>query len=217
MIRSQTRASPIRRGAIPRACRRRPGRGGVGGTGAALAYETGVEVQSRSQWQYARRRFMRHRLAVVCLVLLSASSSRARSLPGSHPMPTTRSTSRTQARRPTLDGHHVFGDRSARPRLLQPRHLRHPHVGEVALIVAILVDADRRRSSAPSPGYYSGTVDNVLMRFTDLILTLPGLAVLLTAAALLGHGSPLPRRRHHRAYLLDVPRPHRPRNVPLPP
>ena len=35
-------------------------------------------------------------------------------------------------------------------------------------------------------GYYGGTVDNLLMRFTDLILTLPGLAVLLTAAAYLG-------------------------------
>jgi peptide/nickel transport system permease protein len=35
-------------------------------------------------------------------------------------------------------------------------------------------------------GYYGGALDNLLMRFTDLILTLPGLAVLLTAAAFLG-------------------------------
>ena len=35
-------------------------------------------------------------------------------------------------------------------------------------------------------GYYGGTTDNLLMRFTDLILTIPGLAVLLTAAAFLG-------------------------------
>jgi ABC-type dipeptide/oligopeptide/nickel transport system permease subunit len=40
-------------------------------------------------------------------------------------------------------------------------------------------------------GYYSGWVDNILMRFTDLILTLPGLAVLLTAAAFLGTGNPI--------------------------
>ena len=31
--------------------------------------------------------------------------------------------------------------------------------------------------------------DNVLMRITDLVLTLPFLAILLTAAALLGHGN----------------------------
>src|SRR2546425_108146 len=39
-------------------------------------------------------------------------------------------------------------------------------------------------------GYYRGLVDNLLMRLTDLVLTLPALAVLLTASAFLGRGSP---------------------------
>ena len=39
-------------------------------------------------------------------------------------------------------------------------------------------------------GYYGRWVDKLLMRFTDLVLTLPGLAVLLTLSAFLGHGSP---------------------------
>jgi peptide/nickel transport system permease protein len=38
-------------------------------------------------------------------------------------------------------------------------------------------------------GYYGGWIDNLLMRMTDLVLTLPALAILLTAAALLGQGS----------------------------
>ena len=38
-------------------------------------------------------------------------------------------------------------------------------------------------------GYYSGWIDNLLMRFTDLVLTLPALVVLLTASALWGEGS----------------------------
>ena len=38
-------------------------------------------------------------------------------------------------------------------------------------------------------GYYGGWIDNLLMRVTDLVLTLPLLAILLTAAALLGQGS----------------------------
>ena len=38
-------------------------------------------------------------------------------------------------------------------------------------------------------GYFGGWFDNLLMRFTDLVLTLPALAILLTAAALLGQGS----------------------------
>ena len=35
-----------------------------------LAYESGVEVKARSQWAYARIRFLRHRLAVASLVVL---------------------------------------------------------------------------------------------------------------------------------------------------
>ena len=38
-------------------------------------------------------------------------------------------------------------------------------------------------------GYYRGWLDNVIMRITDLILTLPLLVVLLTVAALLGRSS----------------------------
>jgi peptide/nickel transport system permease protein len=38
-------------------------------------------------------------------------------------------------------------------------------------------------------GYYGGWMDNLLMRITDLVLTLPLLAVLLTATALLGQGN----------------------------
>jgi peptide/nickel transport system permease protein len=38
-------------------------------------------------------------------------------------------------------------------------------------------------------GYYGGWIDNLLMRFTDLVLTLPLLAILLTATALLGQGN----------------------------
>jgi peptide/nickel transport system permease protein len=38
-------------------------------------------------------------------------------------------------------------------------------------------------------GYYRGWADNLLMRFTDLVLTLPVLAILLTASKLLGAGN----------------------------
>src|SRR3954462_15940999 len=38
-------------------------------------------------------------------------------------------------------------------------------------------------------GYYGGWLDNLLMRVTDLVLTLPLLAVLLAATRLLGPGS----------------------------
>jgi peptide/nickel transport system permease protein len=38
-------------------------------------------------------------------------------------------------------------------------------------------------------GYFGGWIDNLLMRFTDLILTLPLLAVLLVASAKFGNGN----------------------------
>jgi ABC-type dipeptide/oligopeptide/nickel transport system permease subunit len=40
-------------------------------------------------------------------------------------------------------------------------------------------------------GFYGGWIDNLLMRLTDLFLTLPLLAVLLVAAKYLGHSTPL--------------------------
>ena len=55
----------------------------------------------------------------------------------------------------------------------------------VAVFVALLSTFIGTLVGAVS-GYYGGTTDNILMRFTDLLLTLPGLAVLLTAAVYLG-------------------------------
>ena len=54
-------------------------------------------------------------------------------------------------------------------------------VAFVSTIVGLLIGA--------IAGYYGGWMDNLLMRMTDLVLTLPLLAVLLTATALLGQGS----------------------------
>jgi ABC-type dipeptide/oligopeptide/nickel transport system permease subunit len=59
----------------------------------------------------------------------------------------------------------------------------------VAIMVAVLSTAIGTAVGALA-GYYSGQVDNLLMRFTDLILTLPGLAVLLTASVFFGSGDP---------------------------
>jgi ABC-type dipeptide/oligopeptide/nickel transport system permease subunit len=59
---------------------------------------------------------------------------------------------------------------------------------EVGVFVAVVSSILGLAVGAVS-GYYRGWVDNILMRITDLVLTLPFLAILLTAAALLGQGS----------------------------
>ena len=55
----------------------------------------------------------------------------------------------------------------------------------VAVFVACLATAIGTLVGAVA-GYFGGWIDNLLMRFTDLVLTLPGLAVLLTRLMYLG-------------------------------
>ena len=156
---------------------------------AALSYETGVEIKARSQWEYARRRFLRHRLATASLVVLVLIFLAGAFANWVAPYSFDEIDLSHSSAGPTLSGFHIFGTD-----LIGRDYLSRVIYGirtseQVALIVALLATLIGVTIGAVA-GYYSGAVDNVLMRFTDLILTLPGLAVLLTAAALLGRGNP---------------------------
>jgi ABC-type dipeptide/oligopeptide/nickel transport system permease subunit len=154
-----------------------------------LVYESGLEVESRSQWTYARRRFFRHKLAVaslLILILILTSGGLARLVA---PYPYDGIDLENAGVGPTLDNWHLFGTD-----LLGRDYFSRVIYGiqtseKVAFIVAFLAVVIGTTVGAVA-GYYGRTVDNLLMRFTDLVLTLPGLAVLLTAAAFLGKGSP---------------------------
>jgi ABC-type dipeptide/oligopeptide/nickel transport system permease subunit len=160
----------------------------------SLTYESGLELKARSQWAYARIRFFRHKLALVSLFVLgfvaivaifpavfAPDGANDQSLPGiddaGNLVPG------EIALAPSWD--HPFGTD-----LLGRDYLSRVIFGLqtslwVAFFVALLSTVIGTIIGAFA-GYYGGTVDNLLMRFTDLILTLPGLAVLLTAAAFLG-------------------------------
>ena len=160
----------------------------------ALSYETGLEVQARSQWSYARTRFFRHRLAVaslVVLVLIALVGVFASQIApyGYDEIPVDNLTE-SQNRAPTFHGWHLFGtDQLGRDYLSRVVYGIRTSLW-VAVFVA-LVSTVLGTAVGALAGYYSGQVDNLLMRFTDLILTLPGLAVLLTASVYLGSGDPL--------------------------
>ena len=160
----------------------------------SLAYETGLEVEARSQWAYARMRFFRHRLAVaslVILVLIGLVGVFAKQIApyGYDEIPLDNLTE-SQNRAPTLDGWHLLGtDQLGRDYLSRVVYGIRTSLW-VAVFVALVSTALGTAVGALA-GYYSGQVDNLLMRFTDLILTLPGLAVLLTASVYLGSGEPL--------------------------
>ena len=89
------------------------------------------------------------------------------------------------AKSPRLEDWHIFGtDQLGRDYLSRIIYGIRTSLW-VAVFVALLATAIGTAVGAVA-GYYGGHVDNLLMRFTDLILTLPGLAVLLAAAVYLG-------------------------------
>lgn len=140
--------------------------------------EFGVEAER--QWRRVLRRFLRHRLAlfslIVLLVLVVASFLGDRLARYGY-----EEQSRTDfSSPPSLDhwfgtdtiGHDTFAQvlRGARRSLL------------VAFLVAALSTTFGAMVGALA-GYYRGFIDLALMRFTDLFLTIPTLAVLLVVAS----------------------------------
>ncbi|MHB8471153.1 MAG: ABC transporter permease [Gaiellaceae bacterium] len=150
--------------------------------------EAGLEVAVRSQWSYARRRFLRHRLAMlglVGLVIIFGAGIFAGSIA---PYSYSDIDLNNILAAPTTAHQHFFGTdeigRDYFSRVIWGIRTSE----EVGLVVAVLSSFIGLVVGAIA-GYYGGVVDNLLMRFTDLVLTLPALAILLTASALLGQGS----------------------------
>jgi peptide/nickel transport system permease protein len=153
--------------------------------GVELAYESGVEVKARSQWAYARMRFFRHRMAVASLVVLALLALVAIFAKRIAPFGYDELDFLHIAEGPSRA--HIFGtDLLGRDYLSRIIYGLQTSLW-VAFFVATVATAIGTALGALA-GYYGGRTDNLLMRFTDLILTLPGLAVLLAAAAYLGQG-----------------------------
>ena len=160
-----------------------PHAGGVEGT-----LEAGLQLKVRSQWSYARMRFFRHRLALIGLfgliVIFGAGIFANYIAPGgfsainlgnfqylAHP-----------------SAKHIFGtDELGRDEFNRVIWGIRTSM-EVGVFVAVVSSFIGMFVGAVA-GFYGGWIDNLLMRITDLVLTLPALAILLTASALLGQGS----------------------------
>jgi ABC-type dipeptide/oligopeptide/nickel transport system permease subunit len=162
-----------------------PGAGGpVIQTGQPDVVEREFTVAARTQTQMVIRRFLAHRLAVVSLVVFViivvgslggarlwkynyADITREFSTPPSlaHPMGT------------DDIGHDTFAQvlRGAQKSV------------QVALVVAILATGFGAVLGAVA-GYYRGVVDSILMRFTDLVLTIPLLAIAALLSGTIGGG-----------------------------
>jgi len=150
-----------------------------------LTYESGVELKARSQWAYARMRFFRHKLAVVSLVILLAIGFVGVFARQIAPYGYDEIDLYNLNKSPAFAHWHWFGtDQLGRDSLSRVIYGIRTSLW-VALLVALL-STFIGTTIGSIAGYYGGKTDNLLMRFTDLILTLPFLAVLLTAAAFFG-------------------------------
>jgi peptide/nickel transport system permease protein len=157
---------------------------------AELVYESGLEIKARGQWAYARMRFVRHRLAMgslVVLVIILGAGVLARWVA---PYSFEGLDLTAAGKGPTFHHWHIFGTdllgRDYFSRVIygiQTSEKVAFLVGGVSTVIGTFIGA--------VAGYYGGWIDNALMRFTDLMLTLPLLAVLLTVSAFLGHGNEL--------------------------
>jgi ABC-type dipeptide/oligopeptide/nickel transport system permease subunit len=154
-----------------------------------LVYESGLELEARSQWGYALRRFLRHRLAMGSLFVLLFVCAVAIFADFFAPYPFDEPDFNNLVSPPTTEGKHYFGtDFLGRDSFSRVIYGMRTSLW-VALVVALLATFIGTMIGAIS-GYFGGFTDNILMRFTDLILTLPGLAVLLTISVYVGQGDP---------------------------
>jgi ABC-type dipeptide/oligopeptide/nickel transport system permease subunit len=153
-----------------------------------LVYESGLEVEARSQWAYARKRFLRHRLAmgsllIVVVVLLAGAFANYVAPYRFDGLDLTNA-----GKGPTFAHWHIFGT-DLLGRDYFSRVIYGIRTSEKVAFLVAGVSTGIGTFVGAIAGYYGGWVDNALMRFTDLMLTLPLLAVLLTAAAFLGKGN----------------------------
>jgi peptide/nickel transport system permease protein len=152
-----------------------------------LVYDTGLELKARSQWAFARRRFFRHRLAMASLVVLLTifAAGAFASVVAPYSYSDVNIDALTQG--PSL--HHLFGTDQAGRDYFSRTLFGIRTSARVALLVGFLSTV-LGTAIGGLAGYFGGWPDNILMRITDLFLTLPLLAVLLTAAKFLGHSGP---------------------------
>jgi ABC-type dipeptide/oligopeptide/nickel transport system permease subunit len=147
----------------------------------ATTTEREFTIQRRSQTQMVVRRFMAHKLAVGSLVVFLLVV--VASLVGGRFWKYGYADITDQFSSPPSLAHPMGTDDIGHDSLAQVLRGAQKSV-QVALMVAFLATALGTVIGALA-GYYRGWVDSALMRFTDLVLTIPSIAILAVLAATL--------------------------------
>jgi peptide/nickel transport system permease protein len=136
---------------------------------------------AESPWRRTLRRFLRHRLAVlgliviVVLVLLALTASEAAAL----------KQNLAQANKPPSPEHLLGTDRNGRDILA--RTLLGGRVSILVGLVAVMVATAIGTVLGAIAGYYR-TADFIVMRVVDIVMSFPIIVLLLVAVAILGPG-----------------------------
>jgi peptide/nickel transport system permease protein len=144
--------------------------------------DDGFDVESVGHFALARRRFFRHRLAVVGLLVLSVLFTVGFLARHIAPYGYLELDVSSLAEGPSSS--HLFGTDQLGRDYFSRIILGIGTEATIALLVGFFGTVIGTALGAVS-GYFGGAVDNLVMRLTDLLLTLPPLLVLLVAASYL--------------------------------
>ncbi|HEX7067528.1 MAG TPA: ABC transporter permease [Candidatus Limnocylindria bacterium] len=149
----------------------------------------------RTYWQLARRRFLRNRLAVAGLVVLAMLIVASLVIPAMTG-DAWRTALLAKVNAPPEVGVNADGSLAFAP-------LGYSDIGQNVLarlakatgtslsigFAAVVIIVGLGVSIGSVAGYFGGWVDNVLMRFVDIVLSLPGLFIILALVSFWGGGS----------------------------
>lgn len=141
-----------------------------------------MDLEPEGQWTRARRRFMRHRLAVVSLVILGIVFTAG--IFASYIAPYGYDDVNINALSKAPSWAHPFGTDQIGHDYFSRTLLGLQTEVEIVLIVGI-VGAVIGTALGAAAGYLGGFTDSVVMRLVDLLLTVPPLVTVLVAAAFL--------------------------------
>jgi peptide/nickel transport system permease protein len=145
-------------------------------------------IPVRTYWQLVRQRFLQHRLAVLALFLMAILVALAVIVP----------TLTGEGYKATSLSKSMLGPSLATPlgtnQIGQDMFLRLMKALQTSLFIgfmAVAIIGVIGVSLGALAGYYGGWIDNLIMRFVDVILSLPVFFMILIIVAVLGKGSAL--------------------------
>jgi len=161
------------------------------GTGKEPGVDYEVGLESLSQWQIAWRKFKRHRLAMVGLVILGILVVAAilgpifmpfdfQTIPNPDVIVPT-------GRGPTPD--HIFGETGGLQRDVFQLVINGARTSLFVGFSSMMIGVVLGTIVGTMAGFFGGMIDNVSMRIVDVMLSLPLLFVILVASRFFGNGS----------------------------